>query len=190
MSHLPALPRRLLLGAALVICLLAVAACGASQPAPADAAATAADDPAGDAAASDDAAAVLAAYRTFGGDIVALDAATPSTTVDVVDLTGTIAAYNLTGGNPPCSGFIRQAPSLVFTLAADAAQVDVTFAGNQDSNLIVVQEGEEIVCPETTPSITPAITLKDAKAGRYGVWVGRIDMEQPVNGKLTATITE
>lgn len=189
MSLLRTPASRLVWGAALVICLFAGAACAASQPAPAGDDATA-TDATGDAT-GDDAAAVLAAYRSFGGDIVALDAKTPTTQVAVVDLTGTIAAYSLTGGNPPCSGFIRQAPSLVFTLADAAAQVDVAFAGNQASNLIVVQEGEEIVCPEAAvPSMTPAITLTDAKAGRYGVWVGRIDMDKPVEGQLTVTIAE
>jgi hypothetical protein len=189
MSLLRTLASRFILGAALVICLIAGAACAGPQPAPAGADTTASDG-AGDAAAGD-AAAVLEAYRTFGGDIVALDATTPSTTVDVVDLTGTVPAYSLTGGNPPCSGFIRTAPSLVFTLAEAAAQVDVAFAGNQASNLIVVQEGEEIVCPEVdAATITPEITLEDVKAGRYGVWVGRIDMEKPVDGKLTVTVAE
>ena len=134
---------------------------------------------------------MLAAYRNFGGEIVALDASTPSTTVDVPDLTGTIPAYTLTGGNPPCAGFVRQAPSLVFTLAADAPAVKIAFVGNQATNLIVVQEGEEIVCPEVAAAtITPEITLNDAKAGRYGVWVGRINMNKAVAGKLTATLSQ
>lgn len=167
--------------AAILACLIAVAACAQPQPA-----ATATE-----AAESDSAAAVLQAYREYGGDIVTLDATTPSVTVDVTDLTGTIPAYTLTGGNPPCPGFVRTAPSLVFTLAADAPAVLVAFAGNQASNLIVVQEGEEIVCPEVAAAtITPEITLQGPKAGRYGVWVGRIDMDKPVDGKLTASVTQ
>lgn len=186
MLILSKLAYRLTYGVALFTCLIAFVACAGAQPTPA-----AATEAASDAAASDAAASLLAAYRTFGGDIVALDAATPSTTVDVVNLTGTIPAYSLTGGNPPCPGFIRQAPDLVFTLAAAAPEVNLAFAGNQATNLIVVQEGEEIVCPEVAAAtLTPSITLKDAQAGRYGVWVGRIDMDKPVDGKLTVTITK
>ena len=187
---------RLIFAAALLVCMVAVAACGSSQPAPtatseAAGGSAAGDSAASDSPASDSAAAVLDAYRNYGGKIVAVDASTPSTTVDVPDLTGTIPAYTLTGGNPPCSGFVRQAPSLVFTLAADAPSVQISFAGNQATNLIVVQEGEEIVCPEVAAAtLTPEITLKDAKAGRYGVWVGRIDMDKPVDGKLTVTLTQ
>lgn len=190
MPMLRILAGRLAFGAALLMFVIAGAACAASQPTPAATDTAASDAAASDAAASD-AASVLAAYRAFGGDIVALDGATPSATVDVADLTGTIAAYSLTGGNPPCAGYIRQAPNLVFTLAAAAPEVSVTFAGNQATNLIVVQEGEEIVCPEVAAAtLTPSITLTDAQAGRYGVWVGRIDMEQPVDGKLTVTIAK
>ncbi len=178
------------IGAALVACLILLAACGgSSQPAAtatADAGSAASSD-----AASDSAAGVLAAYQNFGGKIVALDANNPSTTTDVADLTGTIAAYSLTGGQPPCSGFVRQAPSLVFTLAADQPAVKVSFAGNQATNLIVVKQGGEIDCPEVAAAtLTPEITLKDAKAGQYGIWVGRIDMDKAVDGKLTAALSQ
>jgi hypothetical protein len=182
---------RLAIGAAVLACLFAIAACGGSQPAATPTTEAASGSATNDLGASDTAAAVLDAYRNYGGEIVALDASTPSTTVDVPDLTGTIPAYTLTGGNPPCPGFVRPAPSLVFTLAADAPAVQIAFAGNQATNLIVVQEGEEIVCPEVAAAtITPEITLQDAKAGRYGVWVGRIDMDKPVAGKLTASLTQ
>lgn len=176
-----ALGRRLLLWIAMLICVIGVAGCG---QAPATPAASSTDQ-----AESDSAAAVLQAYRDFGGEIVTLDTATPTTTVDIVDLTGTVPAYSLTQGDPPCSGFVRTAPNLVFALAAGASTLQVAFAGNQATNLVVVEEGEEIHCP--TPdaaTLTPEFVLEQPQAGRYGVWVGRIDMENPVNGKLTVSI--
>lgn len=183
---------RLAVGAAVIACLMFLAACGGSSQATATAtAAAAAGDSAAGSAASGDAAGVLAAYQNFGGEIVALDANNPSTTTDVADLTGTIAAYSLTGGQPPCAGFVRQAPSLVFTLAADQPAVKVSFAGNQATNLIVVKQGGDIDCPEVAAAtLTPEITLQDAKAGQYGIWVGRIDMDKPVDGKLTAALSQ
>ena len=180
---------RIAIGAALVACLVVLAACGgSSQPA-----ATATAD-AGSAAGSDAGSAaegMVAAYQSLGGKIVALDAGNPTATTDVADLTGTIAAYELTGGQPPCPGFVRQAPSLIFTLAADQPAVKVSFAGNQATNLIVAQQGGDIDCPEVAAAtLTPEITLTDAKAGQYGIWIGRINMDDPVNGKLTASITQ
>lgn len=177
---------RLAVGAAMFVCLIILAACGGSS----QSAATATAD-AGSAAPSDSAAAVLAAYQNYGGKIIALDANNPTATTAVTDLTGTIAAYDLTGGQPPCSGFVRQAPSLVFTLAADQPGVKVSFLGNQFSNLILVKQGGDIDCPEVAAAtLTPEITLEDAKAGQYGIWVGRIDMDKPVNGTLTVALSQ
>lgn len=184
---------RFAIGAAVTACLILLAACGGSPQSNSAATATAA---AGGSAAdntelSDSAAAVLAAYANYGGKIVALDADNPSATTDVVDLTGTIAAYELTGGNPPCPGFVSQVPSLVFTLAADQPAVKVSFAGNQATNLILVKQGGVIDCPQVAAAtLTPEITLSGAKAGQYGIWVGRINMTDPVNGKLTASLSQ
>lgn len=183
---------RLAVGAVVTASLIFLAACGGSSQATATAtAAAAAGDSAAGSADSGDAAGVLAAYQNFGGEIVALDANNPSTTTAVADLTGTIPAYSLTGGQPPCPGFVRQAPSLVFTLAVDQPAVKVSFAGNQATNLIVVKQGGDIDCPEVAAAtLTPEIMIKDAKAGQYGIWVGRINMNEAVNGKLTASISQ
>lgn len=183
---------KLVVGAAMVVCLIFLAACGGSSQTTATAtAAAAAGDSGSGSADAGDAAGVLAAYQNFGGKIEALDASNPTATTDVADLTGTIAAYTLTGGQPPCPGFVSQAPSLVFTLAADQPSVKVSFAGNQATNLIVVKQGGDIDCPEVeAATLTPEITITDAKAGQYGIWVGRINMDDPVNGKLTASISQ
>jgi hypothetical protein len=166
----------------LLICAMVLAGCGPAQPA-APATAEAAD--------GNGAAAVLEAYRAFGGELVTLGDANPSVSVDVVDLTGTIAAYELTGGDPPCSGFIRQAPSLVFTLESAQPGVRIAFTGNQPANLVIVEEGEQITCPPLAETAAqPEYTLEQPAAGRYGVWIGRVDMQEPVEGTLTAAIVE
>lgn len=181
---------RAAIGALLIACLVVLAACGGSSQSAATATADA-GSAASSGSTSDAAAGMVAAYQSLGGKIVALDAANPTATTDVADLTGTIAAYSLTGGQPPCPGFVRQAPSLVFTLAADQPAVKVSFAGNQATNLIVAMQGGDIDCPEVeAATLTPEITVKDAKAGQYGIWVGRINMDDPVNGKLTASISQ
>lgn len=188
-----ALAGRFAIGAAVIACLVLLAACGGSSQSDTAATATAAagDSAAGSSELSDSAAAVLKAYANFGGKIAALDASNPTVTTDVADLTGTIAAYELTGGQPPCPGFVSQVPSLVFTLAADQPVVKVSFAGNQATNLIVVKQGGDIDCPEVeAATLTPEITINDAAAGQYGIWVGRINMDDAVNGKLTATISQ
>jgi hypothetical protein len=132
-------------------------------------------------------AAVLAAYRDYGGTITAVDAANPSLTTDVTNVVGTIPVFDITQGNPPCAGFVQAVPSSVFTLAADGGTLDVAFT---TTTLILVAEGEDIICDEKAPvTMTPELNVQQPKAGRYGVWVGRTDMQQPINGKLTVTLT-
>lgn len=171
---------------AAIFMLLAAAGCGQSQstPTPAPAPAAAATDQ----ASSDAAASVIQAYRSFGGQINPLDASSPVQTEKVSNLVGTIAAFALTGGNPPCAGFVQQVPSLVFTLGAGAKELQVAFDGDVPTTVIVVAEGEAIVCDEKAPvTMKPSLTLPKPAAGRYGVWIGRQDMRQPVNGTITAT---
>lgn len=180
--------------------VLGVAACGASSapaatpaPAAAEAAAGAGADgtPAvASTAASPGAAAALKAYTAAGGKVADLSANNVSVTQDVTNMVGTTPAYSLTGGNPPCAGFVQNAPSSVFTLAKDAAALELSFAGDTTSTLIVAAEGGPIVCDPNAPlTARPKLVVDKPVAGRYGVWVGRTDMQQPVNGKLTVTVT-
>jgi hypothetical protein len=167
--------------ALLLGCLMLLAGCSGQAAATPPAAAAAVE--------SDSAAAVLEAYRSYGGEIANLTMANTLATADVVDLTGTIPAYDLTGGNPPCAGFVRTAPSLVFSLTDAVGAVQVDFTGNQPTSLIVVQEGEDIVCSEDeAPTMTPSLLIQNPTPGRYGVWIGRVNMDETVQGKLTATL--
>lgn len=133
--------------------------------------------------------AVMQAYRQYGGEVAQLDAANPSISADVSGVVGTVPAVDLTGGNPPCAGFVQALPSLVFTLADAQPAVKVAFAGKAESTLIVVAEGEDILCDANAPiSMTPELMLTAPAAGRYGVWLGRIDMQDTIEGKLTVTL--
>jgi hypothetical protein len=140
---------------------------------------------------SDAAAAALEAYRTYGGEIVELGAAEPVATVQVSNMVGTIPSFSLTQGNPPCAGFVQAAPSLVFTLAEGAAALQIGFDGNVETSLIAAIEGEEIICDESAPfTRTPTLTVPEPGAGRYGIWVGRMDMQNPASGTLTVTVVQ
>ncbi|MBK8048242.1 MAG: hypothetical protein IPK16_14645 [Anaerolineales bacterium] len=138
----------------------------------------------------DSAAAVLQAYRESGDQIIELSATNPATSIDVTNLVGTVPAYDLTQGNPPCAGFMQAIPSLVFTLPEGVATVDVAFKGDAPSTLVLVAEGEAILCDKDAPGLTPEMSVSDPVAGRYGVWIGRADMRTPVNGKLTVSVAK
>lgn len=160
---------------------LFAAACNQSNSVPGDA----------DVPAEDSAAAVLQAYRQFGGEIQELNAANATITAEVKDLQGTVPAYDLTGGNPPCAGFVRPVPSLVFNLGEGATSVQFEFTGNALSTLIVVQQDETITCdPSAPPAVKSSLSLDKPAAGKYGVWVGRAATTVPLDGTLTATWAE
>ena len=119
-----------------------------------------------------------------------LGATTPTATADVTNLTGTTPAYALTQGDPACAGYVQNLPSLVFTLTTEEQAIQVDFAGNTTTTLIAVAEGEEIICDENAPlTRTPQLVLTQPKAGRYGIWIGRTDMQEPINGRLTVSLT-
>lgn len=138
---------------------------------------------------TDTAEAILQEYRQFGGEVAELSASNPSISATVSDVVGTTPAYALTQGNPPCVGYMQSLPSLVFTLATDEPAIYVAFEGNTTTTLVGVVEGEEIVCDETAAlTRTPELVVTQPAVGRYGVWIGRTDMQEPINGKLTVSL--
>jgi hypothetical protein len=181
MHSIPVLRHRIGRMTALLCAALILIGCNAAVPATPE-------PQSGESAA---AAAALEAYRTFGGEIAELGAAEPVATVQVSNMVGTIPSFSLTQGNPPCAGFVQTAPSLVFTLAEGAAALQIAFDGNVETALIVAIEGEKIVCDESAPfTRTPTFTVPEPGAGRYGVWVGRMNMQTPANGTLTVTVDQ
>jgi hypothetical protein len=102
-----------------------------------------------------------------------------------VKVTGTTQAYALTGGNPPCPGYVNTAPSYVFDVAADLTALTVSFTGNGDASLAVVAPNGDILCGDPAASgLKPVQEIAQPQQGRYGVWVGRIQMAEELAGKL------
>jgi hypothetical protein len=143
MPNLCTAPRCICALALVVFALAALAGCNAPQASSSPPA-----QPKNDTAES-----IMQAYRQYGGEVVELGATAPSATVAVTDLTGTIPAYSLTQGNPPCAGYLQSLPSMIFTLAADEPAIEIALVGNTPTTLIVVAE-----CADHA----------DAQAGRAG----------------------
>ena len=163
---------------ALLVTLWLVAGCGQSQ-----ADTTQAGDQEGDSAET-----LLQAFQNYGGDVQGLNADAPVATTELVNVFGTIPVYDLTQGNPPCAGYVQKLPSLVFTVGEEIASVEVAFVGELPTNLVVVAEGAKVFCDESAPfSMSPNFTLPDPAPGRYGVWVGRADVQEPIGGVLTVS---
>ncbi len=158
------------------VLVLVMAGCANSQPQPESAAPT-----------ESNVDALLNAFRSFGGEVLTIDAATPSVSANVSTV-GTMAAATATQGNPPCAGFIETLPSMVFKLDMPASALDLAFDGATNSTIIVLDEAGQIYCDENAPlTAKPTFTLSDPTAQGYAVYIGRTDMQQPASGTLTVT---
>jgi len=168
-----------------VVALLAAACGGAATPAsgPAADAATPTLEP----VPADVLARQLAAYT---GQVGVLQA--PNDTLErPLNLVGITQAVDLTGGNPPCPGYVDTAPDYVFDLTADLAKVTVSFVGTDLSTLMVVTpKGANILCTDAEKqeiTLTPSLELTKPAQGRYMVYVGRGNLSGANTGKLTVT---
>lgn len=129
----------------------------------------------------------LNTFRSFGGEILTIDATT--TTVSApVSTVGTMAAATVTQGNPPCAGFVEAMPSLVVKLEVPAAALVFEVAASTNATIIVLDEEGQIHCDENAPLTTnPTLSLAEPKAHGYAIFVGRTNMQQPASGTLTVT---
>ena len=102
-----------------------------------------------------------------------------------VQVTGTTQAYALTGGTPPCPGYVNTAPSYVFDVAAALGTLTISFAGSGDATLATVTPTGDILCGDAaTSGLKPVQEIATPGQGRYAVWVGRIQMAEELAGTL------
>ncbi len=108
-----------------------------------------------------------------------------------VNAEGITQAVDLTGGSPPCPGWVGTYPDYIFDVKADLANLRLDFVGAELSTLMVVTPaGRDIFCtgvnaPEI--SLTPSIDIPQPEQGRYMVYVGRGNLSGATLGKLTVT---
>lgn len=161
----------------LVVALLA-AACGGSG----DSGSTAAE-PTPEPLPPDVLARALVNYQ---GPIGALQAPGDTLTVPLT-VTGVTQAVAITGGNPPCPGWVNTFPDYVFETATGLASLDISFAGTTMGTLMVVSpQGAQIFCTDTI-TLQPSLRIEQPEQGRYMVLVGRGNLSGANTGKLTVT---
>ena len=162
--------------AALLIALIVAGCAPAQQPAPTESAPS-------EAAVEQ----FLNTFRSFGGEVLTIDAANPAVSA-AVSTVGTTAAATVTQGNPPCAGFIEPIPSMVVKLDMAATALDIAFDGATNATLIILDEAGQILCDENAPLTNqPTFTISDPTPQRYAIYVGRTNMQQPASGPLTVT---
>jgi hypothetical protein len=169
----------------LIAVALLVAACGGSTGSDNDAS-TGAATPTLEPVPAEVLARQMAAYV---GQVGALQS--PSDTLErPLNLVGITQAVDLTGGNPPCPGYVDTAPDYVFDLTTALSVLKIGFAGNDLGTVMVVTpEGKEILCTGLEGmgemTLTPSLEIAQPAQGRYMVYVGRGNLSGANTGKLT-----
>lgn len=131
---------------------------------------------------------VTDAVARFKGTVGGTLGATPLT--QEISGEGTVAAFDLNLGNVTCNGYVGETPDYVFDVTSAHDQLAVFFEGEQDATLLVVGPDGAVQCnddSEVGTNTNPSVVIENPGQGRYAVFVGRIDQEEPVEGTLTVT---
>ncbi len=125
----------------------------------------------------------IAAYRGPTGTLQA-PGDTLTTPLSVEGITQAVA---ITGGDPPCPGWVNTVPDYVFRVAADLSTVEVSFDGTTTGTLLVVTpQGARILCSDAITA-RPSLTIAQPAQGTYAVLVGRGNLSGANAGRLTVT---
>jgi hypothetical protein len=109
-----------------------------------------------------------------------------------VTASGDLPAPELAAGDSLCGGLITIAPNYAFEWSGQAKALGVMFEGDGDAANIVRTPDGKFVCADDADgknNLNPLAIIGNPAAGRYLVWVGRLDPAQPVAGKLTVAST-
>lgn len=119
----------------------------------------------------------------------ALKAGSGPITVDIA-AAGDIPLFQLGLENEACNGLVAAVPDHIVRWPAEGEALRIFFEGDADSTLLVVGPDGLVACSddvEQGANINPLVALDNAPAGPYLIWVGRIDADAPVTGRLTVT---
>ncbi len=103
---------------------------------------------------------------------------------------GALPAPELQTGDTLCGGLVTVTPDYAFDWSGDAKTLTLCVEANGDTTLLVKAPDGSFLCADDADSsrnLNPSLAISEPAAGRYLVWVGRVDPSKPVAGKLTLT---
>ena len=115
-------------------------------------------------------------------------AAKPVTQVFTAD--GELPAVELQTGDTLCGGLVSIAPNYAFDWSGDAKALNLLVEANGDTTLLVRTPDGSFLCADDADgsnNLNPLLAIPEPAAGRYLVWIGRVDPGKPVTGMLTLT---
>ncbi|MCO6450161.1 MAG: META domain-containing protein [Caldilineales bacterium] len=139
---------------------------------------------------------VTEALARFKGDEIVMDETDNNTASADVASEGEIPAFDIPLEGPgelQCTGYISDTPDMVIDWTGDASKLAFFFEGDQDATLIVIGPDGRVLCNDDAvagENLNPLILVDAPQNGRYGVVVGRLNTDEPLNGKITVTAVE
>jgi hypothetical protein len=109
-----------------------------------------------------------------------------------VTANGMLPAPELSTSDTLCDGLVSIVPDLAFDWSGEAKALGVMFEGDGDATLLLRTPDGSFVCADDAngfSNLNPLLIVSNPAAGRYLVWVGRVDPSKPVTGKLTVAST-
>lgn len=103
---------------------------------------------------------------------------------------GVLPAMEMQTGDMLCGGLVSIKPDYAFDWSGDAKALNVLVEANGDTTLLVRTPDGTFLCADDADgsnNLNPLLAIAKPAAGRYLVWVGRVDPSKPVTGKLTLT---
>jgi hypothetical protein len=103
---------------------------------------------------------------------------------------GDLPAPELQTGDTLCGGLVTIEPNYAFDWSGDAKALNLLVEANGDTTLLVKAPDGSFLCADDadgSKNLNPLLAISEPAAGRYLVWVGRVDPSKPVTGKLTLT---
>jgi hypothetical protein len=104
--------------------------------------------------------------------------------------TGVLPAVELQTGDTLCGGLVNVAPVYAFDWTGASKPLTLFAEANGDTTLLVRTPDGSFLCADdadSTRNLNPSLAISEPGAGRYLVWVGRVDPAQPITGTLTLT---
>jgi hypothetical protein len=108
----------------------------------------------------------------------------------VFTATGELPAVELQTGDTLCGGLVNIAPTYAFDWSGDAQGLTLFAEASGDTTLLVRTPDGSFLCADDTDgprNLNPWLMIPEPAAGRYLVWLGRVDPDAPVSGVLTLT---
>jgi hypothetical protein len=103
---------------------------------------------------------------------------------------GELPAVELQTGDTLCGGLVNVTPDYAFDWSGDAKSLSLLVESNGDTTLLVRAPDGSFLCADDADgsrNLNPLLAITKPAAGRYLVWVGRVDPSKPVTGTLTLT---